>query len=441
MNTGFTANTALAILAGILAVTIMLRSGWRQPSVILYVAAIALYTQVLRPITTISFGSTILTLNQFDIGRYTAGLLAANVYLLMFSIGYVLVKRRSKVRRTGSRFALSRNSKQSFYVAITGLLITTIIMLLVGGKDILFGNRSATMTLVNPLIRYIYPFAVVFMCILFVSSYSKIQYKMSVTGVLGLTACVVSTFIIGQRGFLIGVAAIAYTLYVSPRKLVEFNRKTIVICSFAVLALFSKDLIDQYQRKSQFATNDNRSVSERIVSRPDGDIVEIWMLTTKYRQENYSTLEYSISNNLFNIIPHTGRILLNKLNGQDILNMYYGGAAYVTQGFGFNVTLPVELYLHYGMWGALIYLLCGSLFARATLSFEKAVYEGGRDASIEMLKLYAMWTIITSLGGFQWFILFYTMYVMLSFVLRRSRTRTNTITDSETHEWRLNSIN
>ena len=143
------------------------------------------------------------------------------------------------------------------------------------------------------------------------------------------------------------------------------------------------------------------------LSSPDGDASEVWMLLMDYLTKNPVHLGETIVHNLFNFVGHNTRAGLGYLNGQDVLNGIYTGDAYWSLGFGFNVPLFVELHLNFSYFGLVLTSLTGYLLGRGITFFENNTIASNRERrGGEILIFYALYTIITSLGGLQYAVLF-----------------------------------
>jgi hypothetical protein len=95
------------------------------------------------------------------------------------------------------------------------------------------------------------------------------------------------------------------------------------------------------------------------------------------------------------------------------LNGFYGGSSYWDYGFGFNVTLPIEVYLNFGFFGIPIIYLAGFVIGRAIIFNYKSILVDGQDPALSSLRLYAIWTITSSFAGLQWAAAFYLIYKIL----------------------------
>ena len=98
------------------------------------------------------------------------------------------------------------------------------------------------------------------------------------------------------------------------------------------------------------------------------------------------------------------------MNGSDVLNNEYTGEGYWDLGFGFNVQLPIELYINFGFLGLILICFFGVFLGSALRRFDSRVIFLGRDPSWEVLRLYAIYTICHSLAGLQYSVLFFAIY-------------------------------
>ena len=116
------------------------------------------------------------------------------------------------------------------------------------------------------------------------------------------------------------------------------------------------------------------------------------------------------------------------MNGSDVMNNTFTGEAYWDLGFGFNVTLPIELYINFGLFGLIPMCFVGILLGIALRQFDDRIILQGRDPSWEVLRLYAVYTLCTSLAGLQWSILFFVVYSVTR--LRWSGTSSKSMVNS-----------
>ena len=100
------------------------------------------------------------------------------------------------------------------------------------------------------------------------------------------------------------------------------------------------------------------------------------------------------------------------LNGSDILNNAYTGSTYWDYGFGFNVTLPIEIYINFGFFGIIPMCFIGFVLGSILRNLDSRVIFHGIDPSWEVLKFYAVYTLCSSWAGLQWSVLFYTIYTV-----------------------------
>jgi len=402
----------LSLSITIITLIISLYLVMRVPSLNYFLIIFIIYAMVLRPYAILINGGSEITRDYFSMMDYEFGYLAASINIFMFLVGmfiglFKLVNANNFTKQC--RICINKKLENLLFILS---IISCLVFLYIGGVEILFVNRTTTISMQNPMLRYIFPFVTVLLCASTIHAVLAIFYGKFIVGMSKSIVLFVITSILAQRGFFIVfiIISISLVMFHDKRKIFKFQSIALVI--LMLLTLFSKDIL-----VGIFVDNtvvqESKSFLEKILLRPDGDATEVWMLTIQYLKDNNYTYGISIFNNIFNLIPHNLRHSLEIYNGQDILNGFYGGSQYWDYGFGFNVTLPIEAYLNFGYFGVLISCLAGYIMGKSIEYNYKYIFLYGQDPALASLRLYAVWTITSSFSGFQWAIIYYAIYKAL----------------------------
>lgn len=416
---------------------ILLISAYRRPSILVFAVISAFVVFLVRPFAVLANGSTIITESFYSDINYELGLLVATAFHIIFYGALMLFyHKKTKSSNNQQKVKLIEVSKGSILLTVIMCMLFLAGFLFIGGTDVLFVNRSASVSVVAPSVRYIYPFAMVFLCIGAMQGAILFSQNRKVLGATLLLFYLVASVILAQRGFFIifVVLGVAMCLRTNKASFKSYFKRLLPFIFILLAAAFSKDIIVNLFT-SDFASEQSVSyvdepLSERILSSPDGDTTEVWMLATKFVSENGHLFGDSIVNNIFNIFPHNQRREWGVMNGSDVLNNEYTGEGYWDLGFGFNVQLPIELYINFGLFGLIPMFFFGIILGAAMRLFDTRVIFLGRDPSWEVLRFYAIYTICQSLAGLQWSLLFYAVYFISRLRLRGNYTSKPMVTSS-----------
>ncbi len=402
----------VALFASAATVAILARLTVRWPSILLFHLIWAVFSLLVRPVATVLYGTTLETERYFTPELYVGAWYTCALSSLCFAVGILSTYRPPAIR---PKAELAEPGRATVILVHGGSIAAAVALLAIGGTAIMFSNRTTTMSIVSPTVRYIFPFVVVLCCAGTLMSVFALLRKTTLLNIAKVGLYYGITLLVAQRGFFIIFATLAAAMLFRVQQRLRWG----ALVTLAVLLLFgllAKELMT-------WATTERepeapRSVLERIVDRPDGDAVEIWMLTLAYTRNFGFVKGASLPNNAYNIFSHTQRDQIQRHNGQDILNGYYNQDAYWSRGFGFNVTLPIELFLNFGWFGALLPLLPGALFGYALGRFDRAVFVDQRSPVAAALVLYGVWSLVQSFAGLQWAVLFIA-HGMLFFIVEK----------------------
>lgn len=236
------------------------------------------------------------------------------------------------------------NKKQILYFTITQIFFIFYVLLASPDLSILSFNRTATISLTVPGIRYFYPFFLALSPALFTSSILSIitlrKKNISFLHYVLALFCLINIFLIGQRGFIFITIAVTffssflfsiYRLLKGKLNISKFKTWLFILLVFPIIYnLRSLHVIDQ---KKLFTLN-------------MGDLLPLkaWSGAIEVVKNNDSSL-FTFSNNIFNFLSHQSRIKLGVPNSSDIINTFLFSDFYFDKGFGLNVTMPMDLYI------------------------------------------------------------------------------------------------
>jgi len=394
-------------------VLILLRSAYKKPSILVFALASSIVVFLVRPFAVLVYGSTIITESFYSEMNYELGLAVATAFHITFYGALILFYHKKYKSNNLRKVELIEVSNNSIILTLAMCILFLIGFLFVGGIDVLFVNRFTSISVVAPSLRYIYPFAVVFLCIGAMQGAILYSQNRVVLGIALLLFYLVASMILAQRGFFIIFVVVGVTLCLRVNR-VSIKSYVSQLFPFAFIlmaAVSSKQfLVSFFSSEQSFFSAQNTSLSEKILSSPDGDTTEVWMLATKFVNENGYLFGSSVVNNIFNVFTHNQRREWGVMNGSDVLNGEYTGEGYWDLGFGFNVQLPIELYINFGIFGLILICFFGIILGMALRQFDGRVIFQGRDPSWEVLRLYAIYTFCNSLAGLQWSLLFFAFY-------------------------------
>lgn len=403
----------LSLLIILVALIISLYLIIKVPSVNYFMIIFIIYAMVIRPYAILVNESSEITRDYFSLIDYEYGYLASSLNMLLYVAGmfFGLLKLVNANYFTIQNTVCINKRLEKLLFILT--ILSCLFFIYIGGIDVLFINRTTTISIQNPILRYIFPFVTVLLCASTIHAVLKIFYGQFIVGISKCTVLFVITTILAQRGFFIIFIIIAVSLVIFHDKTKIFKFKSMaLIVALLLLTLFSKDILVGIFVEN-LVLQESNSFIKKILLRPDGDATEVWMLTIQYLENNNYKYGLTILSNLFNFIPHNLRQLFEIYNGQDILNGFYGGSQYWDYGFGFNVTLPIESYLNFGYFGVGISYFAGYIMGKSIEYNYKNILLNGQDPALESLRLYSIWTITSSFAGLQWAVIYYAMYITL----------------------------
>ncbi len=393
---------------------VLLVSAYKKPSILVFAVISAFVVFLVRPFAVLVHGSTIITEGFYSDINYELGLFIATAFHIIFYGALILFYHKKTKSRNLQKVKFIGVSKYSILLTLAMCVLFLAGFLFIGGTDVLFINRSASVSVVAPSVRYIYPFAMVFLCIGAMQGAILFSQNRKVLGAILLLFYLVASMILAQRGFYIifVVVGVALSLRVNKASLKSYVTRLLPFVFILLVAASSKEILVTFFASEQSISSVNEPLSQKILTSPDGDTTEVWMLATKFVSENGYLFGDSVVNNIFNIFSHNQRREWDVMNGSDVLNNEYTGQGYWELGYGFNVQLPIELYINFGLFGLIPICIFGIILGAAMRRFDVGVIFQGRDPSWEVLRFYAIYTFCQSLAGLQWALLFFAIYFM-----------------------------
>ncbi len=393
---------------------VLLVSAYKKPSILVFAVISAFVVFLVRPFAVLVHGSTIITEGFYSDINYELGLFIATAFHIIFYGALILFYHKKTKSRNLQKVKFIGVSKYSILLTLAMCVLFLAGFLFIGGTDVLFINRSASVSVVAPSVRYIYPFAMVFLCIGAMQGAILFSQNRKVLGAILLLFYLVASMILAQRGFYIifVVVGVALSLRVNKASLKSYVTRLLPFVFILLVAASSKEILVTFFASEQSISSVNEPLSQKILTSPDGDTTEVWMLATKFVSENGYLFGDSVVNNIFNIFSHNQRREWDVMNGSDVLNNEYTGQGYWELGYGFNVQLPIELYINFGLFGLIPICIFGIILGAAMRRFDARVIFQGRDPSWEVLRFYAIYTFCQSLAGLQWALLFFAIYFM-----------------------------
>ena len=192
----------IAFSSSVSAIILSLYFFIKAPSIIIFSFISLFYTQLIRPIAVLINGGTIISAENYNNNHYIFGLMISSLFVFFSMIGTVVGGSGAiKLRKQNFSKIIVNKKFENFAMAM--LLAVSALLVYIGGVDILFINRSTTISIVNPLIRYIYPFVVIFLAITTIHAALILFESRWLVAAIRILIILLISGIIGQRGFVI----------------------------------------------------------------------------------------------------------------------------------------------------------------------------------------------------------------------------------------------
>lgn len=334
------------------------------------------FSFAIRPILAASEGGFSLYLR--DLSLYNQGLALQFVSVLFFILGYVVVWHVKRRNSGVFDFPVAKELYLGYFLLGLGL-VSIFLMSSLSGSNWLPTERNVAITTAVPFGKVLFPlgaisFSVSLFGFLSMLSLRRISLVRLVYIMPGLVLSFVGLALLNQRGFIL-LAFILWLFSLERRRVLGYRRLLIWI-GVAVLLLFVVRDVTASVLNVFTGTPSNEAVTrteepstlwvrikEYMLYRPNFDNADVWVVVQTYFQDEGPSL-----GSTFLAIPArflgTGqRVETGLLTAVDKLNTYYWGDSYVTSNFGFNVTLPQELYINFGILGLFLTFFAGVLAA------------------------------------------------------------------------------
>ena len=421
-----------SIVFVILSLIIVVYSIFKGPLLNLMSVITIPYIYLLRPIAILALQRSLLY--KIDIELYKIGFFLASLSLFIYNLGYLITfPRLSKLKKNfkGLVINLSSSDKKTLRWILIFSIIFVIAMFSIGGLNVLGPNRNASMTALFPVLRYIYPFVQVGAALIgFYGTLVFIVKKDKLKGFLLMIISFVLTSIVYQRGMTIGAISTAFFLSLDnirltkskKRKLFEMLRILILFFLLFLLGVFLRDIFNfivngfsiEYLYLRSNTSNAQNDFIIFLLSRPDGDKLEVWSILMEYLQKREPLLGKTLLRIPFMLTSSNFRLKTNLKTGVDILNEYYQYETYWYKKFGFNLDTSQELVLNFGFVGVFYNFFIGILNGILVKRFYQSINRDGKLLQ-EYIIFYGVSYFLGTFAAFQWLI----FSLLLLYILKR----------------------
>jgi hypothetical protein len=372
-------------------------------------------SHVLRPIALWNVGSSVVYADMFSWDLYLVGFLFNLFWFSLFLFGFRLsfspipiayrvnLVRDCRLARIGDPI--------SIFVILAGLSI----MFSLVGLNFLSGIREGGLGTL-PQLRPIYPFVMLFGALLVARAlFVLFEEKRLLYGFIVLFLGFIATAIINQRGlaimFLFSLSIFFW----------RYNKKVVLFIILTIIALtvfILRQIVPFILGLNSDFTGENRSDAisylSNVAKSPDGADLEVLVIAQNFVQKNGFLLGESIINFPLTLMSSDWRFEQKLFTGLDFLNDFYQSDIYWGFKYGFNVTSGQEMYLNFGFFGLVVAVFAGFLVGRSLNKYEVSVSKG-QDPIYSFLPTFALINLLSSFAGFMWSVVFYLIYMILSF--------------------------
>ncbi|WP_072969542.1 hypothetical protein [Thermoanaerobacter uzonensis] len=311
-----------------------------------------------------------------DWSFYNWGLVYQLIFFVFYFIGYLIIKKFRKVNTLNLNCTSDEEEKRMSYCIFKAYLLSVflgffsvILMNLLSNGKWLPTMRSVTVTTAVPMGKVLFPMAVLPLTMSIPLSF--ILYKKNPKFLLlslgGMLFSFLLLSLLYQRGFIL--MGLIIVIFFVNRFLKRIGYLRLAMIVFLLIFLLSiirpvanviSYSLSSSKGEIQFVTQmrGTESLTERVkkffLYSPNFDNIDVWPIAISSVEENGL-----LGGKTFLAIPArflTTKIRqnLNLVTAADYLNSYYWGSTYWDTSFGFNVTLPQELYLNLG-WVSMVF--------------------------------------------------------------------------------------
>jgi len=418
----------ISFLFAFLSLVCLIAAARAYPSITWFIALTVLLAFIIRPYLILKNDFTLLTFNFYEKSIYSNAFLLSTISSFICSLGILFgqfslnTRELSFIRQRSLKLEFSLSNRLVILVFNLNIFFGVIFIFMMG-ENAIFSNRLTTISISNSFMRYMYTPGVVFASIGLVHAILGLQLGVRKWLFFAyIVFCIFLHFLYGVRGFAIYFSCITLgIIFFSSQKF--YIKNILIFAIIFIIIVSSKELMNIIFSSNQLVDINQNKLSdtspdliETILLRTEGDTTESWMVMLHYLHENDFLYGKSLINNFFNFFPHTIRQYYGLLNGQDIINNYYDSNNYWQNGFGFNVVLPMELYLNFGIFSFPLLFLLNFWLGREIVIFFRQIFVKKKDPGVQSLKLYAIFVLSSSFGGLQWVFLFISCFIIFRLI-------------------------
>jgi hypothetical protein len=406
----------LNLILGTIAVLVFAYAAKQLIGYLHFLAFYFWFSHTLRGVGILINDGSVLYNKYFNWNVYTEAINLNLIYQIAFFGGIITAFGRGAF---GEVKVLNSKSVDGFNtldkIAATIVAISLTVFLAVGGFNVLAPFRDASITVISPILRFVYPFALVFGAI--VAGRGVIIYGLKgehLTGFFLFVIGVLSSIAVNQRGILIIflINAGGY-IYMAGRR-----------CLAIMLGFFVYILSQTIKSVLFFVYNDieGNTGSKNLVQylqslpySPDGDGSEVWMIVVEYVKQNGHLYGKSILNSWASILSSDYRNTQGLLTGLDVINSYHDPFTYWNLKFGFNLSSAQELYLNFG-YASIPIFFTASYFLGWILKKYKKQLGLGSDPVYSFVMPFGVCAYVLAISAFMWFVMFFSVAILLRFL-------------------------
>jgi len=356
--------------------------------------------------------------NYYLIDNFIRAFSAISIIFLTKSLrNFSLKSFRFKQNFSSSIEKYAFNKKLILILFYSQLIFIGYVFIVSPDLSILSFNRTSTISLTLPGIRYVYPFFLALSPALFASSLLSIinfkQLRFNIFHYLILLSSLTNIFFLGQRGFLFITLFVSFltSLIFSIYRLLK-GKVNIEKIKYWFLILFSFPLIYNLRNLNKLDKN-----NLFILKLADLEQIKGWQGAIDVLKELNTNIP-PIFNNIFNFLNHQSRINLGIPNSSDIINTFLFSDFYFDKGFGLNITIPMDLYLSFnGNWLWVLTLLLFYIFIlyRFIKSTKFFLFKNNNLPSYFLITC-SFTLIFSGLGGWPLAMIFYLEAHLINFI-------------------------
>ena len=376
-----------------------------------FLAIYFIYSHVLRGFGIILNGGSVLYNRYFSWDAYLDGLNLNLLYQTALYVGYLVgfgLKEDSAVKRIDKRPISGLNSLDKFLAVLAVIIL--VIMFSVGGLSLLAPFRDVSISVLFPQLRPIYPIAMILGAILAGRGILLIGVNSHYLAGCAIFLIGISTSVVtNQRGLLV------IFIFTAIGFLVRIGKHIIAFTAFG--AAFSLAMTVRSFIFLVLGEKNEKSVSVGPVNylaalpySPDGDSSEVWMVVSKYVDQNGLLMGKSIIMSWASLFSSEYRYSSGYRTGADVLNSFHDPTTYWNLKFGFNVSTAHELFFNFGYTSIIFYFIFAWLIGVCFRRYYNLLADGA-DPIYSSLFVFAVATYLMAISGLMWFLLYFIIHL------------------------------